>query len=251
MPEGDSIERARRSLTPLIVGHAIVRAECRWPEVVRGLVGTTCTNIEAHGKQMLIAFSDDTFVRVHLGMTGSWHRYDPGERWQRPREELGIALETKEDVVVCFKVPELERLTQSERKNHVALVSLGPDVLVEPFDLDEVVRRARHPDRADMDVADLLLDQRVAAGIGNIYKCESLFAQRLSPHASVASLDDDTLRALYTKASHLMRDSVASGRVPQSIYRARLCPACNARVTVEEQGDRLTWWCARCQRLPR
>lgn len=247
MPEGDSIERARRSLTPLVVGHAIVRAECRWPEVVHGLAGTTCTNIEAHGKQMLIAFSDDTFVRVHLGMTGSWHRYDPGERWQRPREELGIALATRDDVVVCFKVPELERLTKTERAHHVALVSLGPDVLAEPFDIDEVMRRARHPDRADMGAADLLLDQRVAAGIGNIYKCESLFALRLSPHASTADLDDDTLRALYTKASELMKASVRDGRVPQSIYRARVCPACNGRVTVEEQGDRLTWWCARCQ----
>lgn len=248
MPEGDSIARARRELIPLLVGHTLARIECRWPEVVRNLAGMTCTGIDAHGKQMLIGFGDATFVRVHLGMTGSWHRYDPGERWQRPRSDMAIMLATKEDVVVGFKIPELERLTRNERANHVALVSLGPDILVEPLEIDEVLRRARHPERADMDLAELLLDQRVAAGIGNIYKCESLFALRLSPHTRVADVDDDTVRALYRAAARMMQESVLSGRVPQSMYGARVCASCNGRVSVEEQGDRITWWCARCQR---
>ena len=247
MPEGDSIERVRQAITPLLLGKRVVRAECRWPDVVRALAGTTCTSIEAIGKHLLVGFDDDTFLRVHLGMPGSWHVYAPGERWQRPRADLGVLLETDEDVLVCFRPPEVERLTQKERAHHRVLQSLGPDVLKDPFDLDEVVRRARHPDRADMMLAELLLDQRVSAGIGNIFKCEALHALRLSPHAEVHDVDDDTLRALYAEASRMMRASVASGRAPGRIYRARACGACGGRVQVEEQGERLTWWCPRCQ----
>ena len=249
MPEGDSIERVRQSLTPFLLGQVIVRAECRWPEVTVRLSGVTCTGLEALGKHLLILFDDDTLLRVHLGMTGSWHRYDPGERWQRARADLGLSLATAADVLVCFTVPEVERLTNKERAHHVSLVSLGPDVLKDPFDLTEVLRRARHPQRASMEVAELLLDQRVAAGIGNIFKCESLFALQIAPHRTVESLDDDTVRALYAAASEKMRHSVAHGRSPKRIYGARVCPVCRGRVSIEEQADRLTWWCPRCQPL--
>ena len=114
-------------------------------------------------------------------------------------------------------------------------------MLKDPFDLDEVLRRARHLDRASMDVAELLLDQRVAAGIGNIFKCESLFALKVAPHSKVDALDDDTVGALYAEASAVMRASVMHGRLPGRIYQSRVCPSCRGRVSVEEQADRLTW----------
>src|SRR5688500_1029928 len=116
MPEGNTVELYRRQIAPMLVGKRVERVECRWPVVVHGLTGCGVVDVEAMGKHLLVGFSDATFVRVHLGMTGSWHRYDVGERWQKPRSLLAILIGTADDDVVCFQAPEVERLTHKERE---------------------------------------------------------------------------------------------------------------------------------------
>src|SRR5205814_94432 len=147
----------------------------------------------------LMHFEGGVTLHSHMRMTGAWHVYRPGERWRQPERRATAVLTFPETVAVCFAAPLME-LVVDER---LAVGHLGPDILVDPFDLDEVIRRARRSEAPS--IAELLLEQRVCAGVGNIYKCETLWALRLDPWTAPAKLDEPTLRRVYTTARQLMR----------------------------------------------
>ena len=150
-------------------------------------------------------------------------------------------------VAVCFAAPVMELVSDAQRP----VAHLGPDILAESFDLDEVVRRARSSDEATL--GELLLEQRVCAGIGNIYKCESLWQLRLNPWAASTDFDDETLRRLYLTARDLMRGSLVTPihRRRHAVHGRgwRPCPRCGAPIQIKAQGAlaRLTYFCPRCQ----
>jgi endonuclease-8 len=159
-------------------------------------------------------------------------------------------------VAVCFNAPVVELLRPGAATRHPALGGLGPDVLVLPLDLGEVRRRARggSPDRP---LGELLLDQRIVSGIGNIWRCEALFVEGLNPWTPLSAVTDEQLDALVSTAGHLMQASVASrtgapdGR---SVYRraGRPCPRCRTPVKSRRQGEqgRTAYWCPTCQPDP-
>ena len=160
-------------------------ASARQPGPQAGrLVGATVTAVEAAGKNLLIRFDNGLEVRTHLGMHGSWHRYRPGERWRRPPARARLVIEVPGSVAVCFDAPVVELFEQRAEAPAPALSRLGPDLLRDPFDTDEAVRRLRDPARADRSIAEALLDQRALAGIGNEVKNEVLWeARRLAVDA--------------------------------------------------------------------
>src|SRR5439155_27034522 len=130
----------------------------------------------------LMRFSDDLVLHTHMRRQGSWHLYAPGERWRQPERLARAVLSTTDTVAVCFNTPAVA-LTREPRVQH-----LGPDVLGPELDLDLVLSRARaSPART---LGELLLDQKVAAGIGNVYRCEVLWWLRLDPWAEVAGIAD-------------------------------------------------------------
>ena len=133
------------------------------PQAAR-LVGSTVTGVEAPGKNLLIRFDNGLEIRTHLGMHGSWHRYRPGERWRRPPARARLVLEVEGSVAVCFDAPTVELFEQRAEALHPSLSALGPDLLRDPFDMDEAIRRLRDPARADMTIAEALLDQRALGG---------------------------------------------------------------------------------------
>src|SRR4029450_7641270 len=104
----------------------------------------------------------------HMRMNGSWHVYRPGERWQRPRREMRILIATDGFEAVAFNVPVAEFLDERAEARQGDLRALGPHLLGRTFDEDEALRRVREHDAEE--IADVLLNQRVAAGIGNVYK---------------------------------------------------------------------------------
>jgi formamidopyrimidine-DNA glycosylase len=128
---------------------------------------------------------------------------------------------------------------------------LGPDVLSPDFDAAAVVARAR-AGRFET-LGEMLLDQRVCAGIGNIHKCNSLWQLGLDPWRPVADTDDDTLRQLFAAArDRIRRSAVArSFMQPPAVHGrgGRPCPRCATTIAVRAQGEqaRLTYWCPRCQ----
>ena len=254
MPEGDALARTAAGLRPYLLGRSVTRAQARLPgpQVAR-VVGSTITGVDALGKNLLIRFDNGLEIRTHLRMNGTWHRYRPGEAWRRPAARTRLVLEVPGAVAVCFDAPVVELFEQRAEALHPSLSALGPDLLDPAFDADEALRRLRHPARAGMAIAEALLDQRALAGIGNIWKSETLFVERVNPFIAVGTFDDATLQRLVATARRLLTASAARLRPgPLNVYRrtGRPCPRCGTPIASAQQGSELprtTYWCPRCQ----
>jgi len=265
MPEGDTIFRTAEVLRAALVGRSITAARAqarpglrRVPDLSR-LVGASVGSVESRGKHLLIGFDNGLTLRSHLRMSGSWHRYRPGERWRRPMREAGAVLETPDSVVVAFNTPVVELLTDAALRRSRALLELGPDLLAREFDGAEALRRLR--ERGDEQLGNALLDQRAVAGIGNVYKSEVTFIERLDPWSSVAAFEDRELESALNTARRLLQTNTRGGvRVTTGTWargqglwvygRAeRPCRRCGNLILSARQGElaRLTYWCARCQ----
>lgn len=273
MPEGDTIFRAARTLHRALAGHPVTAFESELPALNRihedtPVTGRTIERITASGKHLLMHFSGGLVLRTHMRMNGSWHIYRPGERWQRSRRDMRIRIATGDFEAVGFNIPVAEFTSTRALARHRELQGLGPDLLSESFRADEAVRRLR--ERGATAIADALLNQRLLAGMGNVYKCEVLFICGIDPFAPVRDLSDTNLTALVDTARRVLRTNVADGLAPMTTYagfrrttgraspnerlwvygRARLpCRRCGTAIRVRKQGldARLTYWCPACQ----
>ena len=265
MPEGDTIFRTAEVLRAALLGRRITAARAqprpglrRVPDLSR-LVGATVSRVEAQGKHLLIGFDNGLTIRSHLRMSGSWHRYRPGEAWRRPERQASAVLETAESVAVAFNTPVVELLSEADVRRSRPLRELGPDLLSTAFDIAEATRRLRERDREQLGNA--LLDQRAVAGIGNVYKSEVAFIEGLDPWSHVAAFEDAALeRALRTARRLLQANTRGGARITtaspvrgQSLWvygrSGRPCRRCGTLIRQERQGElaRLTYWCPRCQ----
>ncbi|MDQ1437885.1 MAG: endonuclease [Acidimicrobiaceae bacterium] len=272
MPEGDTIFRTARSLGQWLEGREITAARTTAAAVPAAkLVGQRVTGVEAKAKHLLIRFDSGVVLHTHMRMTGAWHVYRAGERWRKPAYQARVVLEAGERVAVCFNAPVVELLAKRGEEVHPALTRLGPDVLVDPLDLEEVRRRlaARPPSMA---IGEVLLDQQVVSGIGNIFRCEALFAERVDPWAPWPDLAPETIDALVTAAARLMRARIATSPEPAAESTAgptagpatmrtrparpavygrtgRPCYRCRTPVATAKLGQqaRDVYWCPKCQ----
>jgi endonuclease-8 len=265
MPEGDTIFRSADVLRRHLLGGEILEA---WSQPRPGLArvpplgrleGRRVESVESRGKHLVIGFSGGLWLRTHLRMRGSWHRYRPGEAWRLPARRASAVLRTGSAVAVCFDAPEVELLTASELARHPALSALGPDLLGRSFDADEAVRRMRA--RPSVTLGEVLLDQRAVAGIGNVVKSEVCFLERLDPFAPVSSIPEPSLHGALATARRLLRANVRGGRRVTTgvdapgrslwVYgrAGRPCRRCGTLLRRRPQGEqaRLTYWCPRCQ----
>lgn len=299
MPEGDTIFRAARTLDRALAGCQVVRFESVLPALTRvhedaPVTGRTIERVTAAGKHVLMHFSGRLVLRTHMRMHGSWHIYRPGEQWRRPRRDMRIVVATEAFEAVGFNVPVAEWLLSAGAPPRTPARSLagapapraapshavrslerqedlrrmGPDLLGDTFDAEEALRRFR--ERPALEIADALLNQRVVAGAGNVYKSEVLFLCGVNPFLRVDRVADAQLRAiLATARKHLKANVVdptaaivtyrgyrrTTGRADPSerlyVYgRARRpCRKCGTRIEVRAQGPnaRLTYWCPACQ----
>ena len=271
MPEGDAIFRTARTLHRALAGRTVARFESVLPALTRvhedaPITGRTIERVEAAGKHVLMRFTGDLVLRTHMRMNGSWHIYRPGERWQRPRRDMRVLVATEAFEAVAFNVPVAEWLDARGEARQRDLRAMGPDLLGVTFDEDEAVRRAR--EHGDDAIADVLLNQRVAAGIGNVYKSEVLFLCRIDPFLAAREVTDASLRAVLQTARRLLRANVTvlggittylgfqrgrGGGAEHRRYvygRARKpCRSCGTPIRVRAQGPhaRLTYWCPTCQ----
>lgn len=253
MPEGDTLFRAARTLDRALAGRTVTAFESVFPALTRvdhdrPLRGRRVERVESRGKHLLIHFSGDLVLRTHMRMHGSWHIYRPGERWQRPGHEMRIVVRTEAFEAVAFTVPVAEFLQGRELERQRDLRDLGPDPLAPAFDAHAAAQRIAA--RGDMEIADALLDQRAIAGIGNIWKSETLYATGITPFALVADLDVATLDRIVTTAARLLRIA-AQGRPRMEVYgrHGKPCRRCRSPIARRKQGPnaRSTYWCPRCQ----
>ena len=178
MPEGDTIFRAARTLHAALAGRLVTSFETGLATLDRvdqdtPLAGRTVERVRSVGKHLLMEFSGDLVLRTHMRMHGSWHVYRPGERWWRSRAAMRVVVSTEAYIAVAFEVPVAEFLTARQLARHREVSALGPDVLGESFSAEAALERFRA--RPDTPIADALLNQRVIAGVGNVFKSETLF----------------------------------------------------------------------------
>jgi endonuclease-8 len=259
VPEGDTVWLAAQRMNTALAGATLRRGELRVPQLATvDLAGTTVTEVVPRGKHMLIRFTDGRTLRTHYRMDGSWHIYRPGAPWRGgPGHAIRAVLTTDEWECVGYRLHDVRIVPTSAE--HELVGHLGPDVLGPDWDLDEALGRLRqHPD-AEIGVA--LLDQRNLAGIGNLYKVESLFLAGVHPWTRVADVAD--LAGLVARARTLMmankhhpeQSTTGEVRRGQDHWVAgragRPCRRCGTRILIGDQGpdtqERVTWWCPRCQ----
>lgn len=243
MPEGDAIHRAARRLQVLVGQELEVEAphpRAALKQLAPRLDGRRLERVEAIGKNLLFHFEGGLVLRSHLRMSGRWRvlgRDAPvfGTPW--------LVLKGEEHAGVLWGGPVLELDRGVARR-------LGPDILGEPPDYDGMLVRLRAA--RERQVGDALLDQRLVSGIGNVWKVESLWAERVSPWRRVEDVPDDELRAVLATAHRLMRDSLDGVPGTRHVYRRKghVCPRCGTPVKSWPQGDdaRMAYWCPQCQR---
>jgi endonuclease VIII len=250
MPEGDSLRRLATRMQPL-VGQTLTRVTTQG--LVRDLAGRTVTNVDAHGKHLLIDLDDGTQIRTHLGMNGRVRDY-PRMRGDAiisgtSPGRVSLVLATADHVWLWLTARTVEIAARRAPMRGVALAQLGPDILAGDFDSPHVASRAAA--HAERSIAETLLDQRIAAGIGNIWKCESLFACNIDPRTPTGALSLDQLAALYNTAHTLMTASVRGSRPTYRVYLrgGKPCLTCQTPIEVASLGNppRWTWWCPQCQ----
>ncbi len=244
MPEGDALKRAAQRLQ--VLAGQRVEVETPHPRAAgKGLVerldGRTLESVEAVGKNLLLRFEGGLVLRSHLRMTGRWRVEQRGaRRTGRP----WLVLRGDEHEAVLWNGPVLE-LGRDAR----GLAHLGPDILGSPPELDAMLARLRaEPSRA---VGDALLDQRLVAGIGNLWKAEALWDARVSPWRALAGVSDGELRAVLAAANRLMRAGLEGARPARQVYRraGRACRRCGSVIRSQPQGEaaRTAYWCPGCQ----
>jgi endonuclease-8 len=273
VPEGDTIFRAARTLNRALAGKRVEHFESMLPSLNRihedaPLTGRTIEAVSARGKHLLMQFSGGLVLRTHMRMNGSWHIYKRGERWQRPRRDMRIVIAAPDYEAVGFNIPVAEFLTPRQMTGHDELRKLGPDVLSGTFEAGEAIRRLR--ERPASSIAEALLNQRVIAGLGNVYKSEVLFMCGVNPFTMVAEVSDEKLGEMVATARRVLAVNVLDGVAAMTTYagyrrttrhvdpkerlwvygRARLpCRRCGTPIRVRKQGAdaRFTYWCMQCQ----
>ncbi len=285
MPEGDTIFRTARTLNQALGGRLVTGFETALAGLARvnddaPLVGRMVERVESRGKWCLMHFSrgqsgaEPLILVTHMLMSGSWHLYRSGERWRMPRRAMRCVVRTEAYEAVAFHVPIAEFHTARSLARSSQVPKLGPDVLAEEFTPQTGVARlesyAREHPEAEVGV--VLLNQRVLAGLGNVYKSEVAFAAQVNPWRTVKTLTRTETERLVEFALRYMRANVVEGkgdgivtytghrRTTRSmdsedrvwVYRrsGQECRRCGATIQMRKQGTqaRSTYWCPECQR---
>ena len=243
MPEGDSLHRAARRLQ-VLVGE-VVSVETPHPRaaakgIAERLDGRRLLSVEAVGKNLLLHFEGGIVLRSHLRMTGRWRVEQRGAaRTGRP----WLVLRGTQHEAVLWNGPVLDLRADATRR-------LGPDILAGEPDYDRMIANVRRGDSGRA-VGDVLLDQRLVAGIGNMWKAEALWHARVSPWRPLSDVSDDELRRVLVESHRLMRAGVEGTRPIRHVYRRtrRPCPRCGTPIRSRGQGDdnRIAYWCPGCQ----
>ena len=271
MAEGHAVIRWARRLGPL-VGEPLVHVTMpkRWGDRPAGLVGQHLLEPITRGKHLLLPLSGGETLHCHGAQYGSWQ---VGERPMELRKEpkhVRLRLDTEAHEAVFYHGPTVELLTPDELTAHERLNSLGPDVMAPrpdhtpggTFDRAEAARRIR--DKGEAPIKPTLLDQRVVAGVGNIYASEGLFLARVDPRRPAASVTDAELDALWDAVHPMMWDGTERwGRTQTTppamreqghtrwVYqrKGKPCHVCGTPVELVRMPpyDRATYLCPTCQ----
>ncbi len=259
MPEGDTVYLACKRLDQVLRGQVLTRTAFRVPQLaVADLTGVTVREVVARGKHQLFRFDDGRTLHTHFKMEGSWHLYRPGApRRGGPDHQVRAVLTTAGWEAVGYRLPVVEIVATADEDTVVG--HLGPDLLGEDWDASEALRRlTAAPART---IGEALLDQRNLAGIGTLYRAETLFLSGVHPRRPVDEIND--LPGVVDRAGRLLHANkdrpdqsttgdLRRGRSTWVFERAgQPCRRCGAVIRGESLGplgqERKSYWCPSCQ----
>ena len=291
MPEGDTIYRAARAMQRAIGGRVVTGFETGLAPLARvnddtPLVGRVVEKVESRGKWCLVYFSGDLILVTHMLMSGSWHLYRTGEKWWMGRSRMRAAISVGAKVdggasaddqtgwqAVAFNVPIAEFHTAKSLERSSQVPKLGPDLLSSEFSVEAGIARLREygVESPEAEIAVVLLNQRVLAGLGNVYKSEVAFAAGVNPFRAMRTITPREMEVMVDKSQQWLKANVNDGagdgivtysgnrRTTNSMDRAdrlwvygrqgKECRRCGATVMMRKQGEqaRSTYWCPECQ----
>ena len=257
MPEGDTVYRTATHLNAALVGGELIRCDIRVPAFATvDLTGDIIEGVVSRGKHLMIRVGDHS-IHSHLKMEGSWHLYRYGTKWRRPEWQARAILATAEWIAVGFQLGTLDVLGRGDEASVIG--HLGPDLLGPDWNADEALSRLTAvPNRA---IGLALLDQRVMAGLGNVYRNELCFLSGALPTRPVGEIDNPVkLVALAHRLIDANKDRI--DRTTTGVLRGETdwvyrrggkpCLRCGTRIDHGKIGEtalqlRDIYWCPRCQ----
>jgi endonuclease VIII len=266
MAEGDTVFAIAVRMHDALAGRVLRRTDFRVPAfATTDLSGQVVAEVVSRGKHLLVRTDGGVSIHSHLGMDGAWRIYEPGERWRGRAFEVRGVLETDRAIAVGHRLRRLEVLRTSAEAE--VLRHLGPDVLRPDWDEGEATRRfTASPERP---IGHALMDQRVMAGPGNVYRSEVCFLAGVDPRSPVGDLTDPSvpirlMRSLMERnrggGRRVTTDDPRAGRELWVYGRAgRPCRRCGTPVRSFTQAGpgtpgsagsgRIVYWCPNCQGL--
>ncbi len=273
MPEGHTLHRLARAIAEVFGGRPVRVAspQGRFAEGAARLDGARLVGAEAWGKHLFIGFDNDLFIRVHLGLYGTFDITRDVEQVPEPIGQVRLRLVAGDDGTASYAdlrgATTCAVVTAAERDAVVART--GPDPLRPDADPGRAWARIS---RSSAPIGTLLMDQSVLAGVGNVYRAELLFRHRVHPLRPGRTLRVGQWRAMWSDLVALMADGVRSGRIdtvrpvhtPEAmgrpprvddhggevyVYRrsGQPCHVCTGPVRTAVLGGRNLFWCSRCQ----
>jgi endonuclease-8 len=283
MPEGDTIYRSARTLQKALAGRVVTGFETGFAKLASAnddapIAGRTVEHVEARGKWCLIFFSGDLILLSHMLMSGSWHIYRTGERWRMPHRAMRVVITCGEMQAVLFNAQVAEFHTARSLERKTLLPKLGPDVLSTSFSIESGVEalRAHAQQHPEAEVGVTLLNQRVLAGLGNVYKSEVAFAAGVNPFRRMSTVTPLEMEKMVELSQRYMKANVqdlgARGETGEGIVtysgprrtthsmdrgdrvwvygrQGQECRRCGNAIEMRKQGEqaRSTYWCNACQ----
>ncbi|MEZ5374090.1 MAG: DNA-formamidopyrimidine glycosylase family protein [Microthrixaceae bacterium] len=260
MPEGDTLYKAAERLRPALEGAELTRFEARRLKGLRPRPGERIDWVRSHGKHLLIACSGGLVVQTHLQMAGTWRLVKAGDRWPRPAHLLRCRVDVEGWQALCFSAPTVRTWPVADvDTDRSPLAHLGPDLCRSESVPEAVVALMGSLTGPDAALGDVLLDQRVFCGVGNVYRNEVCWALRLHPATPMGLIADGVRRRLAVTAARQLRANLGAG--PRRTVSGGLavygragsgCRRCRTRIVTRRmgEGDRVTFWCPRCQPTP-
>lgn len=278
MPEGDTIFRSARAMQRAIGGKVCTGFEAGLAPLARvnddaPLAGRMIERVESRGKWLLIYFSGDLILVTHMLMSGSWHLYKAGEKWWMGKDRMRAAIRTADWQAVAFNVPIAEFHTARSLERYSQIPKLGVDALSDEYTVERGVAKLREYGVANptAEIAVVLLNQRIIAGLGNVYKSEVAFAAGVNPFRAMSTITDKELEVMAEVSGKWLKvnvlDGASDGIVTYSgnrrttgntdrtqrlwVYgrQGQECRRCGGLVQMRKQGEqaRSTYWCPGCQ----
>jgi endonuclease-8 len=231
-----------------LVGQVTLRFDAKSEVGPSPREGSVIEDVRHLGRNLELEWDDGVVLATHLRLTGEWHLYRQNERWRKATYEARVVVEVEEWVAVCFNASHVETFRVLDRGRHPQSGGAGPDISIPEPDLVSCTQHLLSYKNPETAIADVLADNSVVVGLGNVVRSEVLWAVGLSPFATIGDLSYEDCEILVETASRLIHsktplDSAVYGRHGQQ------CQRCRGTVQFKVVGEyrRGLFWCSDCQ----